>query len=123
PDLVGRGIFSRGFATKLPLEFSKPKFLETNACEFIEQHRYDPFVLFISFFEPHPPYNGPLNDAHPLDQITLDPTANHLLEADMPLRYRLRQEWDQQRYGRDRARHLRIKQRYLGLVSEIDQAI
>src|SRR5689334_23259226 len=39
PDLTGNGIFSRGFGAKLPLELSKPKFLEINACNFLEQHR------------------------------------------------------------------------------------
>ena len=55
--------------------------------------------------------------------MRLDPTANYTFAADMPLRYRLRQEWDLERYGTDPTRHLKIKQRYLGLVSEIDQAI
>ena len=123
PDLVDRGLFSRRFVTQLPLELSKPKFLEASACEFIEQHRRQPFVLFVGFYEPHPPYNGPLNEEHPLDEISLDPTADHLLGSDAPLRYRLRQEYDQQRYGRAQDRHLKMKQRYLGLVSEVDRAI
>ncbi|HEY4284183.1 MAG TPA: sulfatase-like hydrolase/transferase [Chthoniobacterales bacterium] len=123
PDLNAHGIFSRGFGARLPLELSKPKFLEINACNFLEQHRHDPFVLFVAFYEPHPPYNGPLNDEHSLDEMSLDPTSNHVFADDMPLRYRLRQEWDLERYGSDPIRHRKIKQRYLGLVSEIDQSI
>jgi len=123
PDLAGRGVFSRSFGSKLPLDLSKPKFLESNACNFLEQHRHDPFVLFVSFYEPHPPYNGPLNNEHPLNQVTLDPTAADHFDANIPLRYRLRQEWDLSRYGRDPMRQLKIKQRYLGLVSEVDQAV
>jgi arylsulfatase A-like enzyme len=123
PDLTANGVFSRGFGAKLPLELSKPKFLEINASNFLEQHRRDPFVLFVAFYEPHPPYTGPLNDEHSLDQIQPAATSDHIFGTDMPLRYRLRQEWDRERYGGDIGRHLRIKQRYLGLVSEIDQAI
>src|SRR6202011_1774129 len=113
PDLAAHGVFSCGFGAKLPLELSKPKFLEINACNFLEQPRHDPFVLFVAFYEPHPPYNGPLNDEHSLEEVRLDPTANHTFAADMPLRYRLRQEWDLERYGTDPTRHLKIKQRYL----------
>jgi arylsulfatase A-like enzyme len=123
PDLSRNGIFSRGFGAKLPIELSKPKFLELNACEFLERHQNDPFVLFVAFYEPHPPYTGPLNNEHPLDQIDLEPTTDHFFGPDAPLRYRLRQEWDRDRYGSDPARHLAIKQRYLGLVTEIDQAV
>ena len=123
PDLGAFGVFSRGFGARLPLELSKPKFLEMNACRFLEEHQRDPFVLFVAFYEPHPPYNGPLNEEHPFDQIQLEPTSDHVFGSDMPLRYRLRQEWDRQRYGADPNRHRKIKQRYLGLVSEIDGAI
>jgi hypothetical protein len=33
------------------------------------KHQRDPFILVVGFVEPHSPYNGPLNDEHPLDQI------------------------------------------------------
>ena len=59
----------------LPLELSKPKFLEDHACRFIERHRRDPFVLFVAFVEPHTPYNGPLNEEHSLAEVDLDQTA------------------------------------------------
>src|SRR5207249_3814026 len=41
PDKENTGIFSRGFASTLPIELSKPKFLETKVCDFLEQHRRD----------------------------------------------------------------------------------
>ncbi len=123
PDNEEKGIFSRGYASRLPLELSKPKFLEAKVCDFLEQRKRDPFVLFVAFYEPHPPYNGPLNEEHPLDQIELDQSADHSFSRHMPLRYRLRQEWDQKRFGVAAEKHLKIKQRYLGLVTEIDQSI
>lgn len=123
PDEEENRTFSRRFATTLPLGLSKPKFLETKVCDFLERHPRDPFVLFVAFFEPHPPYNGPLNEEHANDDLGLDATADHTFGRNAPLRYRLRQEWDQHRYGGSMAKHLATKRRYLGLVSEIDQTI
>ncbi|MEY2440563.1 MAG: hypothetical protein QOI34_1948 [Verrucomicrobiota bacterium] len=123
PDQTDEGLFSRHFASTLPIEFSKPKFLENKVCDFLDQRGQEPFVLFVGFYEPHPPYNGPLNEEHPLERIRLDPTYDHNFGDDMPLRYRLRQEWDQTRYGSKLEKHLKIKQRYLGLVTEVDRSI
>jgi arylsulfatase A-like enzyme len=114
-----KGNFSHEFESKLSLDLSKPKFLETKACDFLVQHRRDPFVLFVAFFEPHPPYFGPLNNEHPLDQIDIEPTLDQTFAENMPLRYRLRQET----FGASPNHYLKTKQRYLGLVTEIDRSI
>jgi arylsulfatase A-like enzyme len=141
--LVSRGIapdkqnrFSELAISNLPIELSRPKFLEKHACEFIEKHQRDPFILVVGFVEPHSPYNGPLNDEHPLDQIELDATATRPESEDIPLRYRLMREWQQAEAILDRQRlpiqlffgispeeYRSIKQRYLGLVTLVDQSI
>jgi arylsulfatase A-like enzyme len=142
--LISRGItpdkqnerFSELAISNLPIELSRPKFLERHACEFIEKHRGDPFILVVGFVEPHSPYNGPLNDEHPLDKIALDVTATLGESEDIPLRYRLMREWQQAEAVLDRERlpaqmffgvtpdeHRSIKQRYLGLVTLVDQSI
>jgi arylsulfatase A-like enzyme len=128
--------FSELAISNLPLELSRPKFLEKNACEFIDKHSRDPFILVVAFVEPHSPYNGPLNDEHPLSEIDLDPTATLPESDNIPLRYRLMREWQQARAIRDRQRlphqfffgvtpdeYRSIKQRYLGLVTLVDQSI
>src|SRR5438094_2408254 len=130
------GRFSELAISNLPIELSRPKFLEQHACEFIEKHQRDPFILVVGFVEPHSPYNGPLNDEHPLDQIGLDATATRPESEDIPLRYRLMREWQQAEAVRDRERlptqlffgvtpeeYRSIKQRYLGLVTLVDQSI
>jgi arylsulfatase A-like enzyme len=130
------GRFSELAISNLPIELSRPKFLEKSACEFIEKHQRDPFILVVGFVEPHSPYNGPLNDEHPLDQIELDATATLPLSEDIPLRYRLMREWQQAEAVLDRERlptqlffgvtpeeYRSIKQRYLGLVTLVDQSI
>jgi arylsulfatase A-like enzyme len=130
------GRFSELAISNLPLELSRPKFLEKRACEFIEKHQRDPFILVVGFVEPHSPYNGPLNEEHPLDQVELDLTATLPEGEDIPLRYRLMREWQQGETVRDRERlptqlffgitpeeYRSIKQRYLGLVTLVDQSI
>ena len=122
--------------SNLPLELSKPKFIERHACEFIEKHKRDPFILVVAFVEPHSPYNGPFNDEHSLSEIDIDPTASASENGSMPLRYRLMREWQQSEAALDRKRlpaqyffgetpeeYRSIKQRYLGLITLVDQTI
>ncbi len=130
------GRFSELAISNLPLELSRPKFLEKHACEFIEKHGRDPFILVVAFVEPHSPYNGPLNDEHPLSEIDLSLTATLPESENIPLRYRLMREWQQAEAILDRERlpsqlffgitpeeYRSIKQRYLGLVTMVDQSV
>jgi arylsulfatase A-like enzyme len=130
------GRFSELAISNLPLELSRPKFLEKHACEFIEEHQRDPFILVVAFVEPHSPYNGPLNDEHPLNDVELDVTATLPESDEIPLRYRLMREWqhaeamlDRQRlptqlfFGITPEEYRGIKQRYLGLVTLVDRSI
>ena len=135
PDKAN-GRFSEVAISNLAIELSRPKFLEKHACDFIEKHQRDPFILVVAFVEPHSPYNGPLNDVHPLDEVELDATATLPEREDIPLRYRLMREWQQAEALLDRGRlpmqlffgitpdeYRGIKQRYLGLVTLVDQSI
>jgi len=128
--------FSRRFISTLPLELSKPKFLEDHACQFIERHHRDPFVLFVAFVEPHTPYNGPLNEEYSLAEVDLDETALPPPTDEVPLRYRLIRERQHAHAILDRARlpqlyyagitpeeYRGIKQRYLGLVTLVDRSV
>ncbi len=136
PPDKANGRFSEVAVSNLPIELSRPKFLEKHACEFIEKHQRDPFILVVAFVEPHSPYNGPLNDANPLDEVELDATATLPEREDIPLRYRLMREWQQAEALLDRERlpiqlffgitpdeYRSIKQRYLGLITLVDQSI
>ena len=130
------GRFSEVAISNLSIELSRSKFLEKHACDFIERHRREPFILVVAFVEPHSPYNGPLNDANPLDEVQLDLTATLPDSEDTPLRYRLMRQWQQAEAMLDRQRlplqlffgvtpdeYRSIKQRYLGLVTLVDQSI
>ncbi len=130
------GSFSERLVSQLPLDISKPRFLQEHACEFIEKHRRDPFVLFVSFVEPHSPYNGPFNLEHSLEDVELDATAVAPVNDNIPLRYKLMREWQEAEAILDRKRlpdlyffgvtldeYRTMKQRYLGLVTMVDQSI
>src|SRR5437667_1315087 len=135
PDKQNGG-FSELAVSDCPLELSRPKFLERHACEFIEKQQRSPFILVVAFVEPHSPYNGPLNDEHLLSEVDLDVTATLPESENIPLRYRLMREWQQAEAILDRERlptqlffgitpdeYRSIRQRYLGLVTLIDQSI
>ena len=135
PD-KSNGRFSEVAISNLPIELSRPEFLEKHACDVIEKHQRDPFILVVAFVEPHSPYNGPLNDVNPLDEVELDATATLPEHENIPLRYRLMREWQQAEALLDRERlpmqlffgitpdeYRSIKQRYLGLVTLVDQSI
>src|SRR6201993_416674 len=101
PDKA-KGRFSEVAISNLPIELSRPKFLEKHACDFIEKHQRDPFILVVGFVEPHSPYNGPLNDANSLNELDLDVTGTLPESEDIPLRYRLMREWQQAEAMSDR---------------------
>ena len=130
------GTFSERAVSELPLEASKPKFLEQHASEFIKKHGQEPFILFVSFVEPHSPYNGPLNNEHRLDDVELDATALLPPSDNIPLRYRLMRQWQQTEAALDRKRlpkllffgitpeeYRDMKRRYFGLVTMIDRSV
>lgn len=118
PD-SNENIFSRNFASNLPIEHSKPKFLEAKACSFLERHRNEPFILHVNFLEPHSPYNGPLNNLHDPDKIELPPNVDSMLHEDDPLRYRLLQA----KYRRSHSAWQNLTAKYYGLVSEVDHSV
>jgi len=135
PD-KSNGRFSEVAISNLSIDLSRPKFLEKHACDFIEKYQRDPFILVVAFVEPHSPYNGPLNNVNPLDEVKLDTTATLPEHENPPLRYRLMREWQQAEALLDRERlpiqlffgitpdeYRSIKQRYLGLVTLVDQSI
>ncbi len=122
------GYYSRSFAARRPLEHCKPKFLEQKACDFLERHRDEPFLLHINFLEPHMPFFGPLDDEHHPTEIDLPENFNDPLEANEPLRYRLLRERYRQRgfEGHDLKKEngwRRLIANYWGLVSQVDLSV
>lgn len=63
--------FDRNFATKLPVEHSKPSFLANEASNFLLKHRGEPWMLYVNFLEPHTPFGSALDDLHSEEEAPL----------------------------------------------------
>lgn len=70
--------FSRRYvATSVSEEHSKPAFMAQKAIEFIETHHDEPFILYVMFLEPHPPYTSPRDNQYDPDEVTLRDNVEH----------------------------------------------
>ena len=115
--------FSRGFASKLPLNDCKPKFLEEKVIAFLEQNKNNPFILYVNFLEPHMPFWGPLNDMYKPEEVTLPENFNDPLEENEPLKYKLKLESDRKSYGQTEDDFRQLTARYWGLASQVDMSV
>ena len=127
---------SRDLANRLPKELSKPVYLARKGMEFIEEHRDEPFVLFLSFLAPHafadhhqgPPFNNVYEDLYDPEDMEIpatffeemDPTVSYakriarlaLIRGEFPIAYpQTIQELKQ------------AKSRYWGLVTLVDEMV
>jgi arylsulfatase A-like enzyme len=93
PDQKGDK-FSREFAAALPVEMGKPRFLRDHAVDFLRRHRGEPFVLYVNFLEPHPPYDGPFDHLYQPDRIELPPNFGIPPAEGEPLAYRAKSVYD-----------------------------
>jgi arylsulfatase A-like enzyme len=88
-------IFGRTAAAHLPEEVGKPSFIAAEAIRFLQGQggRGDaPFLLFVNFLEPHPPYTGPLDGLYKPEDVSLPPSWYQEMERTVPARYRVRQQ-------------------------------
>lgn len=123
-----RGEFTRDYVSKLPIEHCKPKFLEIKACDFLKRNKNNPFMLYVNFLEPHPPFNGPLNDKYDPEYVDLPRNFDDDLEEDEPLRYRMMKEkfFNKKYKGEDLKTEKdwrKMTSKYWGLVSQVDLSI
>ncbi len=134
--LVGLGykpgagnVFSRQFATTLPVEHSKPSFLATEAAKFILRHRNDPWMLYVNFLEPHTPFSSALNDLHSEKEAPLPANYPGVPDGVEPAWYQRRRQrtLEDREFGghdfRSRAGWQRVARNYAGLCSLADQAV
>ena len=62
-------VFSSDAHYDMPEEHQMASYLGDRAADFIEENKDRPFILYVSTFEPHSPYNGPFMDMY--DPATL----------------------------------------------------
>lgn len=116
---AGETLFPRKFTSNLPLKFSKPRFLQEKSVEFLERNKKNPFVLYVSFLQPHPRFNGPLNNYYDPEKIKLSPDVGVHVKSDEPLWYRERSA-EEKKTKEDWKELTAI---YYGLVTEVDMSI
>jgi arylsulfatase A-like enzyme len=58
----------------LPAEFQMASFFANRAEKFIQENKDNPFVMYVSFLEPHPPWTGPYDGLHDPKQVPIEPT-------------------------------------------------
>lgn len=112
--------FSRQFVSTLPYKHSKTKFLEISACDFLQRHKDEPFMLYVNFLEPHTPHNGPFNNMYHPDELDLSKNVGCKLTEDDPLRYRKKAESDKKKTKED---WKTINAKYFALCSQVDMAV
>jgi len=116
PDANGR--FSRGLASRLPVELGKPSFLAEKAIDFLERNASNPFILYVNFLEPHSPFNSTFNEYHHEDSLYL--TNDNSTFEDLSYRNQMR------RLSKDFVGSDEIPdfiRRYWGLVSKVDMSV
>ncbi len=69
----GISTFSSDKHYSLPAEFQMGSFLGDRAASFIEENKSRPFILYISTFEPHSPYDGPFKDQYDPNALPVGP--------------------------------------------------
>lgn len=80
-ETAGFSSFSTRFCTRVPEPFCKPSFIAQEATRFIREHRDKPFLLYLDFLEPHPPYGGPMDDLYSPQDIDLPPAFGQPLPS------------------------------------------
>ena len=72
-EIEGAKAFSAEARSKLPEEFQMASYLGDRAAEFIDDNKDKPFVLYVSTFEPHSPYDGPFKDQYDPEKLPVGP--------------------------------------------------
>ena len=72
-EVAGDMTFSPDARARLPEEFQMASFLAERAEQFIDHNRDRPFVLYVSTFEPHSPYDGPFDQQYDPDLLPVGP--------------------------------------------------
>jgi len=120
--------FTRDFATKLPVEHTKPSFLAQEAVKFILENRREPWMLYVNTLEPHTPFASVLNDLHTPEECPLPANYPGIPNEGEPEWYKQRRKQfvSERSEGADTrtgAGFQRLQRNYAGLCSLVDQAM
>ncbi len=125
----GARIFSRRAAARMPEPYTKARFVGQEAARFLREIGQRPFILYVSFFEPHPPIMSPLDDLYVPEEVPVGPHFRRPPPEDAAWvsqvsarSYALGREL----FGVDVSDELgwrRLRARYLGMITLVDRAV
>lgn len=72
-DAFGPRVFSEDEKNRIPIPHHQSTFLGDHAAHFIQSAGDNPFMLFVDFVEPHPPYIGPLDGLYDPESLPTGP--------------------------------------------------
>jgi arylsulfatase A-like enzyme len=125
-------IFGPSTAARMPEEVGKPAFQTAETSRFLETHGDQPFLLSVSFREPHAPFTSPLDGFYRPDDMTLPESWYRRMEATVPRRYRRLQEAYAGQFMADQPQWVKsndewgwkeLKARYWGLCTLVDKYV
>ena len=123
---VGK-LFSDQMRYRLPPEYHMASFLADRAAAFIEENRDRPFILYVAFLEPHPPFTGPFNHLYDPEEMPVEPTFLKKPEGASLFNRARADFYNQIEFdGHDlstEAGWRRLRANYLGNVTLVDNAV
>ena len=120
--------FAKHDRPHIPAELSSPAYIALRATEFIRRYAREPFALQLSFYEPHDPLSGPLDDLYRPEDVVLPASFARPPGADQPRKALLEHLYLLQ-HGKEgldlRREHSwrRLVANYWGLCSLVDRSI
>lgn len=113
-----------------PMEDTMAMFLSRHTVDFVNARAEDekPWLMYVNMFEPHPPYNGPLNDMYDPDSLDMGPLFLKKPTENTPAFSRVRSDYhmaeaeeespgDPEKYWRE------LRAKYFGNMTVLDRGI
>ena len=130
PDAQNQGqqVFSRHAEASMPEDCTKAAYLGQRAAQYIEERGERPFLLCVSYLEPHPPHTGPLNELYDPAALPIGPAFRCPPGAEVPLMVRLMAAFygESEDYGLDLrtgAGWRALMARYWGNITLVDRSV
>ncbi len=126
----GHTSFTQAQRGRFPEQDTMANYLGERTAEFIrrQQHSDRPWLISVMMFEPHPPYDGPLNDLYDPNEIPDGPLFLQKPAANTPLFNRVRSEYhlreiEEERPADPESVWREMRARYYGNVTVLDRGV
>ena len=125
---LGQKVYSRHMAASMEEPYTKAAFLGQQAVQFLDEIGDTPFVLVVSYLEPHPPHTGPFNDTYDPSSLPVGPNFRRKPAANTPLLNRVMAAYyaESEEYGidlRTEAGWREVRARYWGNITLVDRSV